>query len=405
MAGFGSSHPGPGVRSAAASMAGAARVVDSSWSAWASTVLAGSPVARKYDNVFPGDSAAPPPLLVELHQHVLEWLGASGSETLAASISGFIANSVSPSTWSAYTSAFKRFVSFCKSECLDFLPATEPTVLRYALFLAEEGLIQAEGSQSYFSAINKFHELLGFAPPAKGRLLAAFRAGWVRVQHSVVSLEGEGDAREPTLPAAVALSMYNLLPLVPRDSADYTALVYSVVAFRTFLRPSTLVSIYWSEFLGIDGRFTLRFKAGVWKDAHGKGLSAERTPSLDVTDLPFLRDALRWVVQTSGGGQFLGFRSVQSGNAAFQRALILARPDLAGVFSQYSCRRGGTSAAYAVGVPLDVLESMGGWAVGSKAMRSHYLDRSIGYSEAAKFFFGSLVPGRAPPLFGATYFG
>jgi hypothetical protein len=185
-------------------------------------------------------------------------------------------------------------------------------------------------------------------------------------------------------------------------SDDFRALVYSVVAFRSFLRPSTLVSVWWSSVLRVGDRFLLRLLSRDWK-VQGKGKGSVRMPTFDLTEMPHLRVALEWAVEDSSCGNFLGISKVPDGNSMFKRALHIVGSNLANVCTQYSCRRGGASAACALGVSLDVIETVGGWAQGSKAMRDHYIDRSVGCTEATRFFFKTLLPGGAP-LFGAPHF-
>ncbi len=359
---------------------------------------------RKYANVFP-DSTIPGPLRAEVIANLSAWLGKEAEAHLPTGIADMILNSCTPSTWSTYLSAFRKFVRFCESHNLIFLPASECTVLKYALFLAEEGQVKASASTPFFSAINKIHSVLGYSLPAESALLKKFKAGWARVQILSESPISTLLANEPCLPADIAQRMYQMLPLLVRGSDDWRSMLYAVFAFRIFLRPSTLTSIYWSSFRDSGGRQTLAFKATVWKDAVRKGLSRERSPALDLTNLPNLRDALQWAVQDCKGTNFLFYKTPERGNLAFQRALILAAPTLTTVYTQYSCRRGGVSAAYAAGVPIDVCEVLGGWSVGSRAMRDHYIDRSIGFTEAGKFFFASLVPGQAAALFSTPCFG
>ena len=56
--------------------------------------------------------------------------------------------------------------------------------------------------------------------------------------------------------------------------------------------------------------------------------------------------------------------------AAVEFTSVLAQftPDVMGQLTLYSCRRGGASAARAVGVSTEAIELMGGWARG---LRSH----------------------------------
>ena len=73
------------------------------------------------------------------------------------------------------------------------------------------------------------------------------------------------------------------------------------------------------------------------------------------------------------------------------------------VHTPYSLRRGGASAARVAGVPMEVIESFGGWSAGSRALKEHYLDMSITASPYATTFFGRLARGQCAP-FAQQYF-
>jgi hypothetical protein len=312
---------------------------------------------------------------------------------------------LAPSSWAAYISAFKKFVRFCDASGYPPLPASTPVVLEYALFLAEEGTVRPDGAQTYFSAINTFHDLVGFAKPALGSELARFRAGWARSVVELMPLNVLADHRKvPCIPASVVKAVYDTLDCLPVGSQALEDALYVVLAFRLFLRPATLVSIWWSQVTSLAGRVTLRILARDWKDASGSLNRSARLPVVDLTDLPCLADAVSAAVAASGGTCLFSFTSVEAAGRAFLRAVGRVDPALADSLTQYSCRRGGASAARAAGVPLDVIEGVGGWSANSTAMRQHYLDRSVPGCPDALFFFQALLPGSGTAQFGAPLF-
>jgi hypothetical protein len=312
---------------------------------------------------------------------------------------------LAPSSWASYISAFKKFVRFCESRGYSPLPASPAVVLEYALHLAQEGSVRADASQTYFSAINTFHELVGYPKPALGSELTRFRAGWSR---SLVLLAPVNPLSDPTkvpcIPASVVKTLYLSLDHLSQGSQEWEDALYVVLAFRVFLRPSTLVSIWWSEVLNLPGRITLRFLARDWKDASGKLNRSARMPVVDLTELPALGVAVAAAVAATGGSRLFTFDTVESAGHAFRRAVGRVDSALAASLTQYSCRRGGASAARAAGVPLDVIEGVGGWAANSTAMRQHYLDRSVPGCPDALFFFKALLPGSGTAQFGAPIF-
>eukprot|EP00854_Cymbomonas_tetramitiformis_P009885 gene9885-biopygen10105 len=66
-----------------------------------------------------------------------------------------------------YRPKAKAFIDFCDSEGCQWLPATEATVLLYIAHLLAKGTVRAASMQPYLSAINNYHEDMGFPGPAK----------------------------------------------------------------------------------------------------------------------------------------------------------------------------------------------------------------------------------------------
>lgn len=68
-----------------------------------------------------------------------------------------------------------------------------------------------------------------------------------------------------------------------------------------------------------------------------------------------------------------------------------AKAPLGGKYTSHSLRKGGASAAYAVGVNLRDLCDLGDWAPGSPVPMKHYIDLSVVACDAARAFFGFRV--------------
>ena len=64
-------------------------------------------------------------------------------------------------------------------------------------------------------------------------------------------------------------------------------------------------------------------------------------------------------------------------------------------WSSHSLRKGGASAASAIGVPLSTIRHIGGWAVASSVV-NQYIDPAVLASVGAWFFFGAFAP-TSPP--------
>ncbi|KAK3246227.1 hypothetical protein CYMTET_44229 [Cymbomonas tetramitiformis] len=108
------------------------------------------------------------------------------------------------------------FMAFCEAESREWLPATGATVRLYIAHMLDKGTVQASNMQPYLSAINNYHEDMGFPGPAKGRAVSKAVKGMPRLQ--VQAAEA----------AATELRR---------------ACAYVVFAFVTFGRPETGVSM------------------------------------------------------------------------------------------------------------------------------------------------------------------
>ena len=109
-------------------------------------------------------------------------------------------------TWASYDGKLARFIDFCEVVVpnsglppLCPCPALPATIALYLGYLSEEDKVHHSSLQPYLSAINSFHQDMGFDRPAIGHLVSAIR-------HGFGEFEGEMDPdrtkREP-IPAAV----------------------------------------------------------------------------------------------------------------------------------------------------------------------------------------------------------
>jgi len=294
---------------------------------------------------------------------------------------------LSANTWRSYNSIFAQFVKFCVSQDLQCLPASQATALRWAMQLASQGTVRASTSGPYFAAVNTFHELVGFEKPCVGTVLSAFRKAWVRMQLPLALDSDAIERRAPVCPASVALQWYQALDGLPASSELFRPLLFSCLAFRTFLRPATLLSARDAVLECSRDSRVLRFTATSWKtQLHSQAVMP--VVSVDVTAQPVLQAALQmWLATkpTSTALLWHGGFSTQQAAAWFVTSVTTVAPQMLGSLSLYSCRRGGASAAAAIGVSLDVIEAAGGWALNSSALRQCYLDRSVAADAAARF--------------------
>jgi hypothetical protein len=298
---------------------------------------------------------------------------------------------LSPATWQTYGSNFGAFVRFCLGRQLPFLPADKLTGVLWAQHLAASCIVQASTAQPYFSAVNTMHHMLGLPRPcADNPMLTSFRKGWERQQQPIAPLPAVAGL---ALPPRLAFSLYTALPSLSAPAA-LRPVLFCFLCYCLMLRPASLLSVLW---LRVSEGF-LQYKPLHWK---GKRLQPDKAPVLQfpVSRLPFLVAALDRFSAQSGAArsfwQLVGDSSSPTTVVAegwFDSACQSARfPNADRGYTLYSTRRGGASAAAAVGVPLHKLEAFGGWGVGSKALRECYLDHAVPADSHARMFFSALV--------------
>ncbi|KAK3289156.1 hypothetical protein CYMTET_3402 [Cymbomonas tetramitiformis] len=90
-----------------------------------------------------------------------------------------------------YRPKAKAFIDFCDSEGCQWLPATEATVLLYIAHLLAKGTVRAASMQPYLSAINNYHEDMGFPGPAKGRGVSRAVKGMASMHVEAAAAAGE----------------------------------------------------------------------------------------------------------------------------------------------------------------------------------------------------------------------
>lgn len=147
------------------------------WGAWAAA-RTGSLGPVKYTLPTQAPAGVPPPLVEGLQQALADMFVGAGLPNSAdvELMVAVMSARLSPNTWRTYSSVFGQFVTFCVSEGLPFLPATEAVGLQWAVHLAKRGTVQADTAGGYFSAVNTVHELLGWHKPCVGVPFDSFPA-------------------------------------------------------------------------------------------------------------------------------------------------------------------------------------------------------------------------------------
>jgi hypothetical protein len=201
------------------------------------------------------------------------------------------------------------------------------------------------------------------------------------------------------LPPRLAFAFYTTLPGLT-TAVVLRPVLFSLLSYCLILRPASLLSVQW---LRVSEGF-VQYKPLHWK---GKRMQPDRAPVLQfpVSSLPFLSAAImRYSAQSGTAGMFWQLPGEVSSPTTpvaegwFATACVAAGfsgSDLQ--YTLYSTRRGGASAAAAVGVPLHKIEAFGGWGAGSQALRQCYIDHAIPADSHAQLFFGALVSSVVAP--------
>ncbi|EFJ42352.1 hypothetical protein VOLCADRAFT_97556 [Volvox carteri f. nagariensis] len=209
-------------------------------------------------------SVAAPPVISKLFVVQLQLAAPSLDHSACLlQIAQVVMSRVGAKTWQSYASHFAAFVRFCVEESLEFLPASHYAGLLWGQFLAAKGSIQVRTAQPYFSAIISVHDLLGYPKPCAGdnTLLAAFRRGWERLQHSTVP----ASVLVLAFSAGDAWHLYEQLAVVPVGSELALPLLFVVLSFCLLLRPDSLLSVTWARVAVVQGEQVVQYKPLNWK--------------------------------------------------------------------------------------------------------------------------------------------
>jgi len=317
-----------------------------------------------------------------------------------------------PNTLNSYDSKWAQFQAYCDSQGRVSLPADPATCALYVAHIANKGTVRATSLQPYLSAINRVHKdvLLTAEGPASGPLVARLRQGLAIEQ----SQEPASRANvRVALPADVALRALHTGLNMRVETLEHARILRACTAvalgFLTMGRADTTVhlhpgDIFWdTQFLYI----TLQHEKG---KAHRTNISA-RTVTFPVTptNLPLLHLLHAWHTCCRHWGHntvYFGLRGEKtptSPSAALSAwlhdvcLLLNVHPPPGCSWSSHSFRKGGASAANAIGVPTAQIRLIGGWQRQS-AVVLDYIDAAVLPSPGAWFFFGAFAPG-TPPRF------
>ncbi|KAK3269832.1 hypothetical protein CYMTET_21730 [Cymbomonas tetramitiformis] len=175
------------------------------------------------------------------------WRGELGDSSLTELAVQMQGAALGGKTVGNYRPKARAFMAFCEAEGRQWLPATGATVRLYIAHMLDKGTVQASNMQPYLSAINNYHEDMGFPRPAKGRAISRAVKGMARLQVQAAEAAGEEQTVRTWLPArhvsAVHAHGLGLEPVGRAATELLRACTYVVFAFVTFGRPETGVSM------------------------------------------------------------------------------------------------------------------------------------------------------------------
>ncbi|KAK3276674.1 hypothetical protein CYMTET_15272 [Cymbomonas tetramitiformis] len=340
------------------------------------------------------------------------WRGELGESSLTELAVQMQGAALGDKTVGNYRPKARAFMAFCEAESRQWLPATGATVRLYIAHMLDKGTVQASNMQPYLSAINNYHEDMGFPGPAKGRAISRAVKGMSRLQVQAAEAAGEEQTVRTWLPARHVSAVHEhglgLEPVGRAATELLRACTYVVFAFVTFGRPETGVSMR-REHISITGDDI----SVVLHKEKGRGHVRLRRrltiPAAGVAGLVQLlqrwqqvRDAC-WGQRPVTGSEVQGsYRrlpweqgKLQSAQANGWVQLALGRlgcvPPEGGHFSGHSTRKGACTCARAVGAALEKCCFLGGWSQLSSAIHS-YIDPTAVPDEHMEKYFGWTTP-------------
>jgi hypothetical protein len=276
------------------------------------------------------------------------------------------------------------------------LPASSQTVVAYLGYLLESGSISAKSLQPYLSAINAVHNDFEYPPPACGHLVKLARKGFAELQGSSMLQPQQVTA----FPAEHMFTIvrYGLRPNASKHHIRVCACLAAQFAFFSRADSGVLLTAINAQVSDT----TLSINQSAKNVARNQAAPSSRVSSaIDDPDNYFNKLQLRWkLLRNHRDSDLYWFFEDDSASLSKNSGIItewlllllieLDIPTPPGVkWTGHSLRRGGASAAHAIGVSIAVIMAWGLWK--SLASALLYIDVSVRPSSEALFFFGHLL--------------
>ncbi|KAK3242308.1 hypothetical protein CYMTET_47996 [Cymbomonas tetramitiformis] len=306
-----------------------------------------------------------------------------------------------------YQPKARAFMAFCEEKRREWLLATGGSVRLYIAHLLDKGKVQAASMQPYLSAINDYHEDMGFPRPAKGWAVSRAVKGMSALQVQAAEAAGEEQTVRTWLPARHVSAVHEhglgLEPVGRAATELLRACAYVVFAFVTFGRPDTglpmrreHISITCDEISVVldreKGRGHVRLRRRLTIPAAGVAGLVQLLQHWEQ-----MRDASWGQRPVTGSGVQCSYWRLPWERGKLQLAqangwvqLALGKlgcvPSDGGHFSGHNTRMGACTCARAVGTALEKCFFLDGWSQLSSAIHSYINPTAVPDEHMEKYF-------------------
>ena len=300
-----------------------------------------------------------------------------------------------PRTSVALVSKWRKYFDFCKRHDRVAVPASLATVMLFVGYMSSEGRVAAHNFAKYLSAVRTLHSLLMQEPPPP--------PSHPMIQGLITAAGKLQRTDEPQLPRqplpcwAVERALVLTRACRPRQ---FVALMYVIVKFVMGVRAATLRALR-PEHVRVDGVTVCVdwvSEKQTRSDARSRRVAVAfpRAPVVaqrvqQLLDLIASTGSGRGTAQSvfTWAGEDLADRPESVFREVFQ-VLQVVQP-LDGTYSGHSTRSGFAAGCRALGIPVEVISQIAGWAIGSPVVFG-YLRFPVEPTPALFALFAGLVP-------------
>lgn len=287
----------------------------------------------------------------------------------AATARAILGAAVTHRTAAGYNRSCNYFADFCAANGWPALPTTDAALSCYFGSMCDRNL-KPSTMRSYLTSINNMHVAKGYPKPAAGAHVSKLRKGWARI---VADRTKSLPAARGPLPADLVLDIVHLAGRTadPECRRRYVAVILCFLVCR---RTIEVLELQLQDVSVLpDGSFYIevnRFKnAEARPDPHRLVYTIPTDPKIDNDDvLPLLRGMVNELRAEAAPPNRMLFSTASLDRPPspddvtvwLHKAMdaLNASPPPGVLYSSYSCRAGGATALYIIGVPLVAVAAM-----------------------------------------------